>query len=121
MRSPDASTTVTRYLDALAAHDWDALVRTLAPAVVRIGPYGDVFEGAEPYAAFLRGTVEALSGYALVVERLVAGDATVVAELNETVDDRAGRLRTHEAVVFDVREGLITRVAVYLRTPVFEE
>ena len=45
---------------------------------------------------------------------LVAG-TTVVVELNETVDDGDGRLHTDEAVVFDVDDGLIIRVAVYLQ------
>jgi hypothetical protein len=44
----------------------------------------------------------------------VAG-TTVVVELNETVDDGGRRLRTDEAVVFDVTDDLITRVAVYLQ------
>ncbi len=70
---------VRRYLDALAAHDWDALAATLAPDVHRIGPYGDVYDGREPYAQFLR---------------------------------------TAETVVFDAPGGLISHVAVYLRTSV---
>ena len=45
---------------------------------------------------------------------LVVG-TTVVVELNETVDDGDGRLHTDEAVVFDVDDGLIIRVAVYLQ------
>ena len=40
----------------------------------------------------------------------------MIVELDETVDDDDDRLRTDEAVVFDVVDGLITRVAVYLQT-----
>ena len=41
---------------------------------------------------------------------------TIVVELSETVDDDGARLRTQEAVVFDVDAGAIIRVAVYLQT-----
>ncbi len=37
-------------------------------------------------------------------------------ELTETVDDGSDRLRTDEIVVFDVVDGLIAQVAVYLQT-----
>jgi len=47
---------------------------------------------------------------------MTAADGVVAVELSETVDDRDARLRTDETVVFDVVGGLITRVAVYLRT-----
>ena len=57
-----------------------------------------------------------LSGYELHVERVIAAGPTVVVELDETVDAEGGRLRTEEAVVFDVADDLITRVAVYLQT-----
>lgn len=107
---------VDRYLTALRAHDWDAVAATLAPAVLRIGPYRDNYEGRDPYTAFLRTMLESLSGYELGVERLVATDAAVVAQLHETVDDDGARLRTDEAIVFDVDDGLITRVAVYLQS-----
>jgi limonene-1,2-epoxide hydrolase len=108
---------VERYLAALAAHDWDAVRRCLAPGVERIGPYNDVYRGREQYAQFLMTTIEALAGYELAVDRIVAAGPTVLVELSETVDDGGGRLRTAEAVVFDLDGGgLIARVAVYLRT-----
>jgi hypothetical protein len=106
---------VARYLDALAAHDWGALDATLAPDVHRVGPYGDVYDGREAYGRFLAGTVGALGGYELVVDRMLVAGAAVAVELSETVDDEGARLRTDEAVVFDAPFGLITRVAVYLR------
>ena len=109
---------VHHYLAGLAAHAWPDVAACLAPDVERIGPYRDVVRGRDAYAEFLRTTIDALSGYDLQVERVVVAGATVVAELNETVDDGDGRLRTDEAVVFDVDDGLITRVAVYLQTSV---
>jgi limonene-1,2-epoxide hydrolase len=110
-------TAVERYLEALRAHDFQALRVTLAPDVERFGPYNDDYRGRDEYAGFLEQTVGALRGYELIVDR-IAGDGTVVlVELSETVDDRDGRrLRTDEAVVFDLDgDGLISRVAVYLR------
>jgi predicted ester cyclase len=110
---------VERYLAALVAQDWTALASTLAAGVERIGPYGDVYRGRDAYVAFLAETVGALSGYELRVERLIAGAATIVAELREAVDTPAGRRTTAEAVVFDVGPaGTIVHVAVYLRKSV---
>jgi ketosteroid isomerase-like protein len=40
----------------------------------------------------------------------------VAVELSETVDDDADRLRTDEVVVFDVADGLIAQVRVYLQS-----
>jgi ketosteroid isomerase-like protein len=110
---------VERYLSALAAQDWPALAACLAPDVERIGPFGDVYRGREPYVSFLADTLRALKGYELAVERLIVASDAVVAELHETMDTPDGRRRTHEAVVFDTTEThLITRVAVYLRRAV---
>jgi ketosteroid isomerase-like protein len=114
-----AAAVVRRYLAALAEHDWPALAATLAPDVERMGPYGDVHRGREPYAAFLADTLRALAGYELQLARLVATADVVVAELSETVDTPKGRHRTDEAIVFDVAPtGQITRVAVYLQRSV---
>ncbi len=109
------SEVVGRYLAGLADNDWDAVEATLAPDVERRGPYRDDITGRDAYIAFLRQTVESLSGYVLAVERVVDASPTLVVELNETVDAGGGRLRTEEAVVFDVAAGGIIRVAVYLR------
>jgi len=111
-----ASDVVARYLDALRDHDWAQMHTTLALDVERIGPYRDVYLGRDKYARFLEETIEALSGYELVVDRIVPVGSTVLVELSETVDDDGARLRTREAVVFDVRAGEIARVAVYLQS-----
>ena len=107
---------VQRYLDALPAHDWTALAATLAIDVHRIGPYHDVYDGRDAYTGFLEATITALGGYEMRVARMITSGSTVVVELSETVDDGDGRLRTDEAVVFDIGDGLITRVAVYLQS-----
>jgi limonene-1,2-epoxide hydrolase len=107
---------VQRYLDGLAAHDWNAVADSLAPDVERLGPYNDDFRGRDAYAAFLERTICALAGYELVVDRVIADGSRVAVELSETVDDKHARLRTDETVVFDVADGSIVRVAVYLQT-----
>jgi len=107
---------VQRYLDGLGSGDWDAVAAALASDVERIGPYRDVVHGRAEYADFLRSTVSALSGYELVVAGTIADGNRVAVELSETVDDGEARLHTDETVVFDVRDGLIARVAVYLQT-----
>ena len=107
---------VQRYLAGLAAHDWHSVAATLAPDVVRMGPYGDAYQGRDSYATFLEETVSALGGYQLDVDRVLAAGPAVTVELRETVDDGDARLETSEAVVFDTATGLISRVAVYLRT-----
>jgi ketosteroid isomerase-like protein len=107
---------VDRYLAGLAAHDWTAVAATLAPDVVRMGPFRDEYRGREPYAQFLADTIGALGGYQLDVDRVHDAGPVVTVELRETVDDGDARLETSEAVVFDTDDGLITHVAVYLQT-----
>lgn len=106
---------VERYLTGLATGDWDGVAATLAPDVVRRGPYDDDVSGRSAYVELLRTTITALSGYTLDVDRTLAAGSTVVVQLAETVDDRAGRRRTEEAVVFDVDHASISAVTVYLR------
>jgi limonene-1,2-epoxide hydrolase len=116
MSDVSVSNVVGRYLDCLATSAWQDLATCLAPDVERLGPYRDAVRGRDAYTEFLRTTIESLSGYELHVVRALAAGASVVVELHETVDDGDGRLRTDEAVVFDVDDELITRVAVYLQT-----
>ncbi len=107
---------VERYLAGLAVHDWAAVAATLADDIERMGPYRDAYRGRDEYAAFLEGTITALEGYQLDVDRIHAAGAVVTVELRETVDDGDDRLETSEAVVFDTADGHIVKVAVYLQT-----
>jgi limonene-1,2-epoxide hydrolase len=106
---------VQRYLDGLAAHDWDAVAASLAPDVERLGPYNDDFHDRDEYVAYLEQAISTLAGYELVVDRLIADGGRVAVELSETIDDKGERLHTDETVVFDVDGGTIVRVAVYLQ------
>ena len=108
---------VQRYLAALGRRTTGRRWRPRSPTDV--APGGSVprrVRRPRAYAAFLRSTLTALSGYELVVERMIADGGTVAVELSETVDDAGDRLRTDEVVVFDVVDGLIAQVAVYLQT-----
>jgi hypothetical protein len=109
---------LAEYLAALPHRDEAAIRACLAQDIERIGPYGDVYRGRDEYAQFLAATIGSLAGYELVVDRIVGDGHVFTVELSETVDDPPhGRLRTQEAVVFDLDgAGLIERVAVYLRT-----
>jgi limonene-1,2-epoxide hydrolase len=111
-----AQEVVQRYLQGLAANNWPAVTASLADNVERFGPYNDNFKGRDEYAAFLQKTISALGGYELVVDRMIADGNRVAVELSETVDDGDERLHTDETVVFDVVDGCIARVAVYLQS-----
>jgi ketosteroid isomerase-like protein len=107
---------VQRYLDALTSADETKIAATLAPEIERIGPYRDIYRGRAEYAGFLATTIAALADYELAIKRFLVAGNVVTVELSETVADGDGRLRTDEAVVFDVADGLIARVAVFLQT-----
>lgn len=109
---------VDAYLGAIARHDWEALAATLAPDVVRIGPFGDTYEGRDAYVAFLADLMPRLPGYRLEVHRVVRTDGghVAVAELSETVTVDGTPLETPESLVFDLdATGRIRRVAVYIQ------
>lgn len=109
---------VAAYLGAIARHDWEALAATLAPDVVRVGPYGDTYAGRDAYVAFLAELMPRLPGYRLEVHRVVRdpGAGVAVAELSETVTVDGAPLVTPESLVFDLDgDGRIRRVAVYIQ------
>ena len=84
---------VEEYLRSLVDHDWEGLSGTLAPDVVRRGPYLDDFQGAEAYVAMLSSTLPALVDYELEVARVWGdGEGRVCAELSETVTINGARL-----------------------------
>ncbi len=113
----ESSDVVQNYLEALGDQDWGRVEQTLAKTVLRIGPYGDVVEGQKEYRDFLADVVGKLRDYVLHVERTATIDRTTWVRLSETVSDGSGRrLRTEEALLFDVdAEDRISRVEVYLR------
>jgi ketosteroid isomerase-like protein len=109
---------VERYLGAIAGHDWDTLRECVAEDVVRIGPYGDRYEGRDAYVAFIADTMPRLQGYEMRVDRVTyAGDALAFAELSETVEMEGKAVRTPEALVFELdRDGRITHIEIFIQT-----
>jgi len=107
---------VRRYLDSLAARDWDQVRSTLASDVVRRGPYRDDYRGADDYARFLQHTIDALADYRLDIRAVWGSEEGVVAELAEEASVDGRRLRTDEAIVFRFDgTGQIAEVSVFLQ------
>jgi ketosteroid isomerase-like protein len=109
---------VERYLDAITAHDWDGLRDCVAHDVVRIGPYGDRYEGREAYVAFIADTMPKLRGYRMRVDRVTyTSDTLAFAELSETVELDGEPVRTPEALVFELdADGRIAHIEVFIQT-----
>lgn len=88
----------------------------LADDVVRVGPFGDTYEGKDDYVAFLSGLMPTLEGYSMRIGRLMADGPFAVAELGETVELGGVRVHTPEALVFDFdAEGRISHISIYIQ------
>jgi SnoaL-like domain len=112
------SDVVESYLAAVAGHDWAALGASVTPDVVRIGPFGDRYDGREDYVGFLSALMPTLPGYAMDVARVTYTDGgrRVFAELSETVELDGVATVTPEVLVFDLDpEGLIRRIEIFTR------
>src|SRR3954453_17681792 len=46
-------TVVETYLDAIQAHDWPRLRECVTDDIVRVGPFGDSYEGRDAYVGFI--------------------------------------------------------------------
>jgi ketosteroid isomerase-like protein len=113
---PSAGALAERYLRAIAAQDWITVEACVAPDVVRLGPFGDDVGGSGAYLALLQRTMPALPGYRLDIDRVTeVGEGRAFVELRETVEVDGTPLLTHECLVFDVVEGRLAQVAIYIR------
>ena len=111
-------TIIERYLSSITTHDWDGLGACVTDDVVRIGPYGDGYQGRDEYVSFISELMPTLAGYDMQVHRVVYGaDGRVgMAELTETVDLDGRVVVTPESLVFDIAEsGHITHISVYIQ------
>ena len=109
---------VEGYLEAVATQDWDRLRASVTENVVRIGPFGDVYEGRDAYVAFLAALMPTLPGYSMDLTRVtyVGDDRRAFAELSETVTLDGTPTVTPEALIFDLdATGLVTRVEIFTR------
>jgi ketosteroid isomerase-like protein len=108
---------VEGYLDAVATQDWPRMSAAIRDDVVRIGPFGDVYEGKDAYVAFLAGLMPTLPGYSMDVARVTyVGDSRAVAELSETVTMDGSPVVTPEVLLFDLDgDGRIARIEIFTR------
>lgn len=109
---------VERYLECLAAHDWDGLADTIAAeGLTREGPFCDVVEGKAHYVAYLRKVCTNLAGHRLDVQRVSHVDSRVsFAELSETFEIDGVATTWPECILFEQdTDGLISRVSVFFK------
>ncbi|WP_231639265.1 nuclear transport factor 2 family protein [Mycobacterium sp. Marseille-P9652] len=111
---------IERYLECLAAHDWDGLAATLADeGLTREGPFCDVVEGKAHYVAYLRKVLTNLEGHQLHVQRVShVDDRLSFVELTEAFEIDGVPAQWPECLAFE-RDGtgLIRRVSVFFKQP----
>jgi hypothetical protein len=111
---------VERYLECLAAHDWDGLAATIADeGLIREGPFCDVVEGKDHYVAYLRKVLTQLQGHRLDVQRVShVDDRLSFVELTESFQIDGAPAQWPECILFEQRDdGLISRVSVFFKQP----
>ena len=111
---------VERYLECLAAHDWDGLADTIADeGLTREGPFCDVVEGKAHYVAFLRKVCTSIKGHRVEVQRVSHADSRVsYAELTEAFEIDGVTKTWPECILFEQGDdGLISRVSVFFKQP----
>jgi hypothetical protein len=109
---------VERYLECLAAHDWDGLAATIADeGLTREGPFCDVVEGKQRYLAYLPKVLTELAGHRLEVQRIArVSPRLCYVELTESFEIDGARAAWPECIVFEQGDdGLIRRVSVFFK------
>jgi ketosteroid isomerase-like protein len=110
--------TVEQYLDALGKKEWSRLGGTLAQdRFERVGPFADVVHSSSDYVAFLDRVVTPLDQYRIEPRRVVEDHGVVYAEVTESFVHDGTKMEFPEVLVFDTRDGLISRVQVYMMRP----
>ncbi|MGO9382810.1 MAG: nuclear transport factor 2 family protein [Mycobacterium sp.] len=110
--------TVERYLECLAAHDWDGLAATIADeGLTREGPFCDVVEGKRHYVAYLRKVLTDLMGHRVEVQRVSHVNSRVsYVELTETFEIDGVPATWPECILFEQgNDGLISHVSVFFK------
>jgi hypothetical protein len=111
---------VERYLECLAAHDWDGLATTIADeGLTREGPFCDVVEGKQHYVAYLRKVLTNLKGHQLSVKRVShVTDRLSYVELSESFEIDGAPATWPECILFEQGDdGLISYVSVFFKQP----
>ena len=111
---------VERYLDAIAAQDWEVVRALVSDQVVRLGPYGDTFRGRAAYVSYLAQLMPTLEGYAMDLTRVTYLDdgRRAFAELTEHVTMNGKPTVTAEVLIIDLDEARqVSRIEIYIRQP----
>jgi hypothetical protein len=109
---------VERYLECLAAHDWDGLADTIADeGLTREGPFCDLVEGKAHYVAYLRKVCTNLTGHRLTVRRVSRVNPRLsYVELSESFEIDGAPTEWPECILFEQRDdGLISHVSVFFK------
>lgn len=109
---------VERYLECLAAHDWDGLADTIAEeGLTREGPFCDLVEGKAHYVAYLRKVITNLSDHRLTVQRVSRVNPRLsYVELIEAFEIDGATAEWPECILFEQdRDGLISHVSVFFK------
>jgi hypothetical protein len=111
---------VERYLECLAAHDWDGLAATIADdGLTREGPFCDTVEGKQHYVAYLRKVCTTLPGHRVDLTRVAhVNDRLSYAELSESFEIDGAPAPWPECIHFERNgDGLISHVSVFFKQP----
>jgi hypothetical protein len=109
---------VERYLACVAGQDWEGLTACLTPGVVRVGPFGDTYEGRDVYMTFIEDLMPRLPGYEMKVDRVTYHGRQVIAEISETVTMDGKPRVTPEALLIELSDdNRIARIDIYMQTP----
>jgi len=109
---PGARDTADRYVEVATADGKEALANLFSPDAVFHAPDGAVYRGRDDIAAFYRRHLANIVP-TFHIHRAVSADDDCWIELAERTDDDPTLLASNHFTVD--REGLITRLAVYLR------
>jgi hypothetical protein len=118
MGNTAASEVVERYLECLAAHDWDGLADTIAEeGLTREGPFCDLVEGKAHYVAYLRKVLTNLTGHRLTVQRVSRVNPRLsYVELTEAFEIDGAPAEWPECILFEQDDDrLISRVSVFFK------
>jgi hypothetical protein len=87
--------------------------------VVRIGPFGDRYDGREAYVAFISGLIPTLPGYGMDVSRITHARDYSVVELTENVEVDGAPTVTREVLVLGLEgaslDQRIARIEIYIQ------
>jgi ketosteroid isomerase-like protein len=106
---------VEAYLDAIRSHDWTRLSECVTDDVIRVGPYGDTYQGRDDYVGYISKLLPTLPGYGMDVQRVTITGNDVFVELSETVEVDGSPTVTNEVLVLRLDGDRIARIEIYIQ------